>query len=216
MNITPYKAVIFDLDGTLIDSLADIACATNHALAECGYPQHPEQAYRHFVGNGIRRLIERSMPPEERTEERIARCHRLMADRYRQCCTERTRLYDGVAGMLDALTAAGLKMAVLSNKPGEFVAKIVSALLWPWPFEGLLGGDGRFPAKPDPQGALWLAGQMGVAPGEVVFVGDSNVDMRTAAAAGMYGVGACWGFRDRDELLAAGARRAIGHPGELL
>ncbi|MDR2885863.1 MAG: HAD family hydrolase [Rikenellaceae bacterium] len=213
---TKFKAVLFDLDGTLVDSIADIADAMNDALGRLGYPRHDYPAYKLMVGNGLRNLAERCLPETARDPETIERCLAMMKDRYRDHSTEKTRPYDGIPELLDALTARGLKMAVLSNKADHLTQAICAGLLGGWHFETVLGQSDRFPLKPDPASALHVASVLGVQPAEILYLGDTGVDMHTATAAGMYPVGATWGFRTAAELAENGARTIIDHPGQML
>ncbi|MDR3094146.1 MAG: HAD family hydrolase [Bacteroidales bacterium] len=211
-----FKAVIFDLDGTLADTLEDIADTLNRSLAANGFPTHHYDACRFFVGNGLENLVAKSLPEAARTEAVIHACHAQVVADYAQHYINKTRLYDGIPALLDGLSQAGFKMAVLSNKADAITQKICGDLLQRWHFEIILGAGDRFPRKPDPQAALFLAEEMKATPAEVLYLGDSDVDMHTAIAAGFYPVGAGWGFRPVEELLNSGARKIIQHPTELL
>ncbi|MDR1864400.1 MAG: HAD family hydrolase [Bacteroidales bacterium] len=211
-----YRAVIFDLDGTLADTLEDIGDTMNRILASCGYPAHSYHAYRFMVGGGLRNLVTQSLPEQARTEQIIEECHARMRADYEQCYIKKTRLYDGIAETLNALSLWNVKLAVLSNKANAITQKICSALLQDRPFKIILGADERFPLKPDPQSTLFIAGRLGLSSAEVCYLGDSNVDMQTARAAGCYAVGAGWGFRPKEELLQSGAQLVIDYPTELL
>jgi len=211
-----YEAVLFDLDGTLLDTLGDIAGSANRALAACGLPTHPVDAYRLMVGEGVRKLIERSLPADRRDEPTMAAVMEAYRQDYSRNWAVTTRPYAGIADMLDALASRGLKLAVLSNKPDEFTRLCVAQLLPQWRFDMVLGASARYPHKPDPAAAIAIAQQLNIAPARFVYLGDSAVDMRTARAAGMYAVGALWGFRGRAELEAAGADCVIERPMELM
>lgn len=208
------RAVLFDLDGTLVDTLDDIAEAMNHALAAHGLPGHPPDAYRELVGEGVDRLVERALPPDraELHEEVTAE----LRDYYVDHMLDRSEPYPGIPPLLDALAERGVPMAVLSNKPEEATRWMVRSLLGGWPFAAVVGEVEGVPRKPDPRGALDIAASVGVPPPEWLYLGDTRTDMETARAAGMHPVGALWGFRDRDELLAHGARTLIERPAELL
>jgi phosphoglycolate phosphatase len=212
--MTPPRALIFDLDGTLVDSLGDIAAACNHVLAGEGLPEHPLTDYRVFVGEGIRRLVERAAPGLAR--ERTAALVTAVRARYEAHLVERTRPYPGVLEALTALRRAGLPLAVLSNKPHDLTERVVAALLGATPFVAVDGERAGRPRKPDPAGAIAVAAALGTAPGETWLVGDTRIDMETAAAAGMVPVGVLWGFRDRAELEASGARQVVATPAELV
>lgn len=207
---------IFDLDGTLLDTLQDIADCANWTMAAHGYPTHETSSYRLRVGEGVRTLILRSLPEDRRDPATIDRCVAVYRDEYSRNWDLHTRPYAGVCDMLDELTRRGARMAVLSNKPDEFTHRCVSKFLPRWNFDVVLGATAHFPHKPDPASALEVARRMNVEPGSIVYLGDSAIDMLTAVAAGMYPVGALWGFRDRAELESAGAKALISRPVELL
>ncbi len=206
------RAVIFDLDGTLVDSLGDIAAAMNRSLAARGFPTHPLDAYRSFIGEGVQKLVERALPPD-RQQERGALLKDYEAD-YAEHLLESSVPYPGIPQLLEALTARGTPMAVLSNKPDGPTRQLVQALLGRWPFRAVAGERPGIPRKPDPTAALQLARAMEVPAAEVTFVGDTLVDVATARAAGMRPLGVLWGFRAR-EVAAAGVP-TIQHPAELL
>ena len=210
----PFRAVIFDLDGTLVDSLGDIGGAMNEALAARGLLEHPLIAYHQFIGDGVEHLARRAAPKLEEVHVNT------LVDEYRQRYAARmdqvTRPYEGVAAMLDGLQAAGLPMGVLSNKRDDFTVELVRRLFPGRPFLAVRGERSGIPRKPDPIAALEIARVLGVGAAECAFVGDTSIDMRTAVAAQMLPVGVLWGFRTRDELLAAGAKRLLAHPRDLL
>jgi phosphoglycolate phosphatase len=209
-------AVLFDLDGTLLDTLADLADAMNHVLLRRGFAVHSPEAYKTFIGDGVEILVRRVLPPACDDPAVQAECAAEMRDEYGKRWADKTRPYPGVAGLLDALSARGVSMAVLSNKPHEFTVLCVERLLGRWRFAAVRGAEPGQARKPDPAGALAIAAQLGRAPREVVYLGDTNTDMQTARAAGMFPVGALWGFRTAEELLASGAERLVGEPLELL
>ncbi|MDR1671936.1 MAG: HAD family hydrolase [Bacteroidales bacterium] len=211
-----YRAVIFDLDGTLANTLEDIADAMNRTLAASGYPVHSLNAYRLMVGNGLKNLVTVCLPESARTASVIDRCHaRVVAD-YGEHYIVKSRLYDGIEELLNKLSLKGVKMAVLSNKADAITQKICRTLLDHWKFDAIMGMSERFPRKPDPQSSRHIAAGMDVAPSEVCYVGDSDVDMKTALAAGFFPVGVAWGFRPEKELADNGARKIIRFPTELL
>jgi len=207
-----FRAVIFDLDGTLADTLEDIADNMNRVLAQRGFPTHHYDAYRYYVGNGIHHLVIRTLPENARTEAMIALCQEQMITEYHQNYINKTRLYDGIPELLDVLTSQRIKLAALSNKADSLTQKICAVLLKNWKFEVVLGAIDRFPRKPDPTSALFISEQMGVDPAQVCYLGDSDVDMKTAIAAGFYPVGVGWGFRPKQELVENGAKHVIDHP----
>jgi phosphoglycolate phosphatase len=212
-----YNAVLFDLDGTLLDTLEDLADSMNAVLEQMDFPTHPVSAYRHFVGDGVINLARRTVPPEMRDDESlIDRCIECVRDEYARRWDNKTAPYDGVPEMLDALGDRGVVRTILSNKPHDFTKLCVEKLLGKWEFQCVQGVGDNVPLKPDPKGAIWVTERVGVRPGEFLYLGDTNTDMQTAVAAGMYGVGALWGFRDADELTASGAKTLIEHPTELI
>jgi phosphoglycolate phosphatase len=210
------KAVLFDLDGTLLDTLADIAGCTNLVRAELGLPPHPQDAYRHFVGDGLSELLVRAFPARALRGPGLRARARRFEELYAEHGMDETRPYPGVARMLDGVVRRGLPMAVVSNKPQNFTQACVDKLLPRWRFEAVRGARPQVPLKPDPAGPLAAARAMGVAPREVLYLGDTGVDMKAARNAGMFPVGALWGFRDADELTRSGAQLLIRRPGELL
>jgi phosphoglycolate phosphatase len=212
----PYKAVLFDLDGTLLDTLEDLADATNAALAELGFPGHPLEAYKQFVGDGVENLVRRALRQDPLDEALLARGIELTRREYAGRWAEKTMPYPGIADLLNGLARRGIAMAVFSNKPDEFTRLCVTQWLARWHFVAVQGAIPELPRKPDPRGALAIAAQMGVAPREVLYLGDTNTDMQTAVAAGMFAVGALWGFRTADELLAAGAAALAKTPTDVL
>ncbi len=199
-----FSAVLFDLDGTLLDTLADLADSANMVLADMGHPVHPVDAYRYFVGDGIRVLAQRVLPESVRDEQTVQRYVEAMRAVYAERQTIKTRPYEGVVEMLAALEERGLTMAILSNKPDDATRSIVKALLPARVFtlvRGVLPGG---PIKPDPAGAIAVAAELGIPCREFLYLGDTSIDMKTAISAGMYAVGALWGFRDEAELRERG------------
>ncbi len=212
-----YGAVIFDLDGTLIDSLADIAAATNRTMVAHGYPTHPIDAYRNFIGDGARNLIKRALPASVRDDEAtVSACLETYSREYAAAWNVRTCLYPGISSLLTKLKQMGLKLAVLSNKPDEFTQSCASQFLADWRFDIVMGASPRFPHKPDPASALQIADAFALPPGRIIYVGDMPVDMSTARNAGMYAVGVAWGMRTRGQLIDAGADIVIDRPDELI
>ncbi len=210
------RAVFFDLDGTLLDTLRDLADAMNEVLAERGFAPHPIAPYRHFVGEGVRVLAERALPEEARGPEAVAGAARAMLEAYGRRWRRHTHPYPGVDAMLDGLAARGVPCAILSNKPDDFTRLTVDARLGRWSFAAVQGAKPGVPLKPDPTAALAMAAALGVPPEACLFVGDTPVDVATARAAGMVPVAVSWGFRDREELLRAGAVRLLETPADLL
>lgn len=213
---TNFKAVIFDLDGTLINSLQDIADSMNRVLAAKGFKTHDYDSYRYFIGRGLRNLVGNVLPEEVRTEENIKSLYAGLLEDYDKNCLTKTALYQHIPDLLDALISKGLKLAILSNKADVFTKKIVMELMAPWKFEFILGSGNDVPRKPDPTGALMISRMLGIPPEKILYVGDTSVDMETAIAAGMFPVGVTWGFRTREELWKSGAKEIMDHPDELL
>jgi len=211
-----FRAVVFDLDGTLLDSLQDIAAAANRALQDEGLPTYDLAAYRYLVGEGVRVLMERAIPPALRTSQQVERCIERFGLYYGESWNVHTRPYPGITALLAALQQRRIATAVLSNKPHEFTQKCVHYFFPEHSFDIVLGYREHIPRKPDPAAAQEICRYLGLSPGEVIFLGDTCIDIQTARAAGMYAVGATWGFRDEQELRAAGAQRIIAAPEELL
>lgn len=211
-----YQAVLFDLDGTLLDTLADLGNAMNRVLAARSLPIHPLEAYRYFVGDGARMLVTRTLPENLRDEANIEACLEDFRADYDQNWQVETKPYPGVTDMLDALTARGLKLTVLSNKPHDFTQRCVGALLPHWAFDPVFGLRETVPRKPDPTGAFEIAASLNIPPANFLYLGDTAIDMQTACAAGMFPVGALWGFRSAEELRGNGAEVLIKSPLELL
>jgi phosphoglycolate phosphatase len=211
-----YGAVIFDLDGTLLDTLDDLADSMNAVLVRERFPAHSTAAYRYFVGDGMEMLARRALQRPTGEDDLVRRCMEGMEQEYSRRWNNNTRPYPGVPEMLDALVQRGAPMAVFSNKPDQLTQLTVRELLPHWRFHPVRGARAGFPRKPSPLGALEIAAALQVAPENVAYVGDTNTDMRTATAAGMFAVGAAWGFRPAGELQDHGAARVIAHPTELL
>ena len=211
-----FQAVIFDLDGTLLDTLEDIADSMNAALARMGLPAHPVQAFRYLTGDGVYQLAQKSLPVNRRDETIIQDCIKAFRGEYRLRWANKARPYDGIPALLDELTARGLKLSILSNKLDEFTNLIAEKILANWKFSFVMGTRPDVPRKPDPAGALIIARELGFAPDRFLYLGDTDTDMRTAVAAGMSAVGALWGFRDERELIEGGAQALIASPLELL
>lgn len=210
-----FDAVIFDLDGTLLDTIEDIADTVNMVLDRQGYPMHSIAEYKMMVGLGMKRLVSAALPEYQRDEENVNRMVKEAGREYDRRWKNKSRPYDGVKDMLLGLHQKGIRLAVLSNKPHAFTVPCVEALL-PKVFEKVLGDQPPRPAKPAPDGALQIAEDLELSSDQVLYVGDSGTDMKTAKAAGMFAVGVSWGFREETELRENGADTIIGHPEELL
>lgn len=214
----PSAAVLFDLDGTLLDTLADLAASGNEVLVSHGHPPHPVDAYRGFIGDGMINLVRRIFPPEDLPEEG-AEAERILVEyraSYGRHWQDTTKPFSGIPALLDDLVAAGIPLGVVSNKAHDFTQRCVDAFLSQWPWQVVIGQREGIPPKPDPTGAIEAATALGVAPENCYFIGDSDVDMMTARAAGMKAIGVAWGFRPVAELQEAGATTILETPGQLL
>ncbi len=210
------KGIIFDLDGTLLDTLEDLAEAANKTLEFYGFPAHPVDAYRFFVGEGLKTLLQRIVPGSDRTEEQLQEYMKKFAEIYSQTWNRKTAPYEGIPEMLNDLTGAGLPLAVLSNKPHAFTELCVETFFPDKPFLHVFGQRDAVAKKPDPAGALDIAGKMGAAAEDILFVGDTATDMRTGNSAGMKTIGVEWGFRTRAELEENNAWKIVTHPVEVV
>ncbi|MDE6828597.1 MAG: HAD-IA family hydrolase [Alistipes sp.] len=210
------RLVIFDLDGTLLDTIGDLAVACNASLAMRGLPQHSYDDYCGFVGNGIMRLVERALPEPLRTPENVA----LMRADFVRCYTEhidaRTRPYEGVPELLAVLSQRGLRLAVASNKFQAGTEKLVQRFFPGIAFDPVFGQREGVPLKPDPAVAETILALTETPPGQALFVGDSGIDILTAKAAGIRSAGVTWGFRSRTELEEAGADHIVDRAEEIL
>ncbi len=211
-----FAAVLFDLDGTLLNTLEDLADAVNRVLAAHAFPQHPVADFRYFVGDGSTKLIERSLPKDHRDEATVQECLAQFKGEYARNWNVKTHAYPGVAEMLDGLVERKVRLAVLSNKMDAFTRQCVDEFLPRWKFEVVLGQREGIATKPDPGGALEVARLMKLLPERFLYLGDTSIDMKTARGAGMHSVGALWGFREREELVSSGAEFLVAKPQELL
>jgi phosphoglycolate phosphatase len=210
------RAALFDLDGTLLDTLDDLADSMNAALAGLGFPTHPVEPYKQFVGDGVEHLAQRALPGEARNEENVLACVAAMREQYAERWAAKTRPYDGVVELLSQLRQRGVRTAVLSNKPDDFTVLMVGHYFADAALEVVRGARPGVPKKPHPAGALAVAETMGLDVSEFLYVGDTNTDMQTATSAGMFAVGVTWGFRSAAELQENGADALIDHPSQLL
>jgi phosphoglycolate phosphatase len=205
-------ALIFDLDGTLIDSVRDIGNACNAALLEQGYPVHSAARYPAFVGYGLQHLAGTALPPGQRSGAAIAALYARVTELYAGSAFATTRPYPGVTAALATLNRRGVPMAILSNKPHPACVAVVAGMFPSIRFAAVEGIRHGTPGKPDPAGAMRIALRLGLRPGEVAVVGDGDTDMAAARAAGMHAAGATWGYRSVRDLLAAGAERLLLRP----
>jgi phosphoglycolate phosphatase len=216
MHIQSWNAVIFDLDGTLLDTVGDIAESANRALDAFGYPRHSVASYRAYVGDGLVNLAKKVLPPGSRSEPEVQRFVDLYRDSYAVLWRATSGPFAGVSELLDGLAKRNVPMAVLSNKRDDFTRLCVRELLGSWHFQVVRGERPGVPLKPSPDAALDVARELGFSPGQCLYVGDSEIDVETAKRAGMGCVGVLWGFRPREILVKAGAEILISEPGELL
>ena len=197
----PKHLAIFDLDGTLLKTIADLATATNQALEACGFPTHPIEAYPFFVGNGINKLFERALPAEARTEENVLRIRAHFLPYYDEHNADLSRPYPGIPQLLENLQTAGIQVAVASNKYHRATEKLIRHYFPTIRFAAILGQREGVPIKPHPQIVEDILALVPVNKEEVIYIGDSGVDMQTALNAGVESIGVTWGFRPREELL---------------
>ena len=208
------QAAIFDLDGTLLNTIADLADSGNELLASYGMPPHPTDAYKYFVGNGSRKLMERILPDfsPEQIDEALTRYKTI----YAKHLTTKTEPYDGILEMLSALKKQGVLLAVCTNKHISAAEGLLQKYFLAGIFDAFDGDRSGVPQKPDPAHVRFLLDKLDAAPEETVYLGDSGVDMQTAVNSGTFPVGVLWGFRQKDELIENGAKIILSHPSELL
>lgn len=207
------KAVIFDLDGTLVNSLPDIAAAMNRTLEKFSLPVHEVELYKYMVGGGASNLASRAVGEKQEFHQQVLDIYR--AD-YAKNCRIDSHIYDGVMDMLEALKKRGLALCVFSNKDQWDVQNVVDYYFPGFPFAHVRGKTADMPLKPNPAGALYIAEKLGVLPADCLYIGDTGTDMECGNAADMETVGVTWGFRKQEELEAAHARHIIHHPLELI
>ena len=210
------KLVIFDLDGTLLDTIADLAAAANYALQQLGYPTHPVDTIRTYVGNGINKLLERSLPEAERNEENVVRMRSHFVPYYDKHNADLSRPYPGIVALLEELQHRGVMVAVASNKYQAATAELVKHYVPTIDFIEVLGQREGIAVKPDPTIVFDILKKAKVQPEEVLYVGDSGVDMQTAINSGVDAVGVAWGFRPKAELESFCPKGIIDKAEELL
>jgi phosphoglycolate phosphatase len=211
-----YRGILFDLDGTLLNTLDDIADSVNLVLASSGFMQHPVDSFRFFVGGGASQLMEQALPPEHRDPFQVEKAVKEFEERYAENWHKKTALYAEIPELLEELHLQGYALAILSNKPSGFTQLCFQRYLQKWPFHPVWGQRDGIPLKPDPQGALEVARTLKIPPQDFLYLGDSATDIWTAQGAGMTPVGVLWGFRLRQELQDAGALHLLQNPLELL
>ncbi len=211
-----FKAVIFDLDGTLLDTLQDLFNTLNSVLSHRSYPTHTIDECRFLVGYGMRELVRKAIPEGARNEETIDLLLKDLMAEYADNWKVNSRPYPGIARLLDTITERKIKMAILSNKADHFTRLCAESLLGKWRFDVVMGQQTGIAPKPDPAGALLIAGMLGEEPPGILYVGDSGVDMLTASRAGMYPLGVLWGFRPESELMEFGAKAVVQNPEDII
>lgn len=211
-----YQAVLFDLDGTLVNTLGDIAVAMNRILQQRGWPAHDEADYRMLVAEGVEALIAGALPEAQRDPATVRSCLQEFDEEYGRTAGTSAQAYPGIGDLLDGIETRGLRKAVLSNTQHELAGRVVGRVFDEGRFDFVQGAREGLPVKPHPGSALALSQLLGAEPERVLYLGDSGVDMHTARAAGMFPVGALWGFRTRKELVDAGAACTVADPREVL
>lgn len=211
-----FKAALFDMDGTLLDTIEDLADSMNAVLDQMGFPSHDVESYKYFVGDGMDQLVRRAFPEQHRDPRMLRLGLEKMRRDYSVRWRNKTRVYDGITDLLEGIRNAGMKAVILTNKPEDFAKEMARELLSDCDFDITRGARPDVPKKPDPTAALEIAENLGIAPDEFIYFGDTAVDMTTARSAGMYAVGVLWGFRGAAELIESGARILTQHPGDLL
>jgi len=211
-----YSVIIFDLDGTLLDTVGDIGVAANRVLLEAGYPTHPLAAYRQFVGSGIAVLFERALPKADVHPRVVAKCIARFERAYEACWNQATTPYQKIPQLLDELLELDYRLAVLSNKPDLFTQKCVSTYFAPYRFDPVFGQRPGVARKPDPQAVRAIMKYHDVSAKQTLFVGDSEIDIQTAQNAGIFSVGVAWGYRSPESLIAQGVDLLIDQPSDLL
>ena len=211
-----FKTYIFDLDGTLVNSLYDLADSMNSVLEKHNFPVFETDKYRYFVGNGTMKLVERTIPESERTEEKISSYHSEFSEEYNKRCVNKTKPYDGIVGVLETLESEGCKIAVASNKPDSFAKFIVNSVFEEGIFDLVVGKKDNVPTKPSPEIIYEIIDRLSADKESTVLVGDSDVDVKTAENSGIKCIGCDWGFRGREELEKAGADFIAVKPEDIL
>ncbi len=210
------RLVIFDLDGTLLNTIEDLATACDVVLKHNGLPTYSLEEYQEFVGSGIMRLVERALPENRRTEEFVAKVRAEFLEYYFENIDKKTRVYSGIEMLLNELQDRGVAMAVASNKFQEGTRKLVASFFPNIRFEAVLGQRPNVPLKPHPYIVRDIIQITSFTPDKILYVGDSGVDIETAKAAGVESVGVSWGFRPVEELEQSGADHIIDNPAEIL
>lgn len=210
------KAVLFDLDGTLVNTLGDLALSVNHILESHGHPTHKEDKYKLFAGNGNEVMMRRALPEEKRNDrEYVLSLRSEFYDYYKEHCADVSYLYDGIKELLETLKENGILIAIVTNKAQVMTDVLVPKLMDKNIFSAIIGQRDGIPTKPEPHMPFLAMSEMDVNPDECLFVGDSNTDIQTGLNCGNTPVGVLWGFRDREELESSGARYIVSTPSEI-
>ncbi|RJX24839.1 MAG: HAD family hydrolase [Desulfurivibrio sp.] len=210
------KAIIFDLDGTLLNTLDDLADSMNRVLMRLGFPTHPTAAYKYFVGDGIEKLASRVLPEAQRNTVTVKICVEEMQQEYGEHWRDKTCPYAGINDMLQALTKRGISLNILSNKPDALTQLTVASFFPSYVFANVAGAKKNTPKKPDPTSALHIVKSLVLSADQFLYLGDTSTDMETAKNAGILALGALWGFRTASELQASGAQDLLEHPLDIL
>lgn len=208
------KLAVFDLDGTLCDTIEDLAASVNFALNSLGYPTHSVEEYKYMVGNGMKNLVFRALPKDKRVDELVEETKDLMLDYYKDHFADKTNAYDGINELLSKLKENGIHIAVCTNKAHDMAVKVIEKL-FPNIFETVIGKSDDRPLKPDPYSVNEIMSRYGVNANETVFIGDSGVDIKTAINSRTTSIGVLWGFRDEAELKENGAEHIAHTPNDI-
>ena len=211
-----FKAVLFDLDGTLLYTLKDVADAMNQALVHFGFSPHPVDAYKYFIGESVETEAKRALPESARDPEFVRKVAAYSEEIYDKCWGDNTHPYPGIPELLTEFPRRGLSLVILSNKNDRFTKVMVEKILSQWRFKIVQGALPNVPLKPDPIMALQIAKKLRIPPEQFLYLGDTSTDMKTAVAAGMFPVGCLWGYRTADELLESGQKILIDNPLDVL
>lgn len=211
-----FKAVLFDLDGTLLYTLKDVADAMNKALVHFGFSPHPVDAYKYFIGESVETEAHRALPESARDPEFVRKVAAYSEEIYDKCWGDNTHPYEGIPELLTELQQRGLTLVILSNKNDRFTKVMVKKLLSDWQFKIVQGALPDVPLKPDPTMAMQIVKKLGIASEQFLYLGDTSTDMQTAVSAGMFPVGCIWGYRTADELLKSGAKALVNSPADVL